>query len=92
VLVTGIAAFASAARVVEPGQKIAICRDLEDNMVLECCRAARATVLITGDSDLLDLATVVPRVSGLRRLRIFSARAYLESRPPSSAAASNRLR
>jgi putative PIN family toxin of toxin-antitoxin system len=91
-LVTGIAAFASAARVVEPQKKIAICRDPEDNMVLECCRAARATVLITGDSDLLDLAPVVPRVSGLRRLRILSARAYLERRLPSSAAALNRRR
>ena len=33
-LVTGIAGFVSAARVVEPRQRIAICRDPEDNMVL----------------------------------------------------------
>jgi hypothetical protein len=49
-------------------------------MVLECCRAARATVLITGDGDLLALAKAVTQVSGLRRLRILSPRAYLETR------------
>jgi hypothetical protein len=49
-------------------------------MVLECCVAARATVLITGDSELLELAPGVSRVSGLRRLRILSLRAYLGAR------------
>ena len=78
-LVTGFATFVAAARVVESRQEVAICRDPEDNVVLECCRAARATVLITGDSDLLELATVVPRVSGLRQLRILTPRSYLES-------------
>ena len=77
-LVAGMAAFVSAARLVEPVQPIAICRDPEDNMVLECCRAARATVLITGDEDLLELAEPVTRISGLRRLRIVSPRAYLD--------------
>ena len=79
-LVTGIAAFVAAARVVEPTKPVVMCRDAEDNMVLECCRAARATVLVTGDGDLLALAKAVTKVSGLRRLRILSPRAYLETR------------
>jgi putative PIN family toxin of toxin-antitoxin system len=84
-LVSGIAAFASGTRLVKPRQRLAICRDPEDDMVLDSCLAARAAVLITGDGDLLDLASMVPHVSGLRRLRIMSPRTYLESLPPHSA-------
>jgi putative PIN family toxin of toxin-antitoxin system len=84
-LVMGIAAFVTAARLVEPTKPVMLCRDPEDNMVLECCRAARATVLITGDRDLLALANAVTQFSGLRRLRILSPRAYLETRQKRSA-------
>jgi len=84
-LVVGIGAFVSAARLVEPPYPIAICRDPEDNMVLECCCTARATVLITGDADLLELAELAARMRGLRRLRIVSPRAYLERSKPRSA-------
>jgi putative PIN family toxin of toxin-antitoxin system len=83
-LVSGIAAFASAARLVRARHQVGICRDPEDDMVLDCCRAARAAVLITGDDDLLELAPLVSRVSGLRRLRILRPRAYLEGRLPRS--------
>lgn len=54
-LISGIAAFVSKANIVKPGKKIEICRDGEDNMVLECCYAARAEYLITGDKDLLSI-------------------------------------
>ena len=77
-LVSGIAAFVAAARVVVPTRPVAICRDPEDDMVLECCRAARASVLITGDRDLLDLAATAPRTAGLRRLAILTPRAFTE--------------
>ncbi|MEW6215631.1 MAG: putative toxin-antitoxin system toxin component, PIN family [Nitrospirota bacterium] len=32
-----------------------ICKDAEDNMLLECCLEAKANFLITGDKDLLDI-------------------------------------
>jgi putative PIN family toxin of toxin-antitoxin system len=54
-LITGIAAFASVARVVFPQKTLSLCRDPKDNMVLECCHEARADILITGDRDLLEL-------------------------------------
>jgi putative PIN family toxin of toxin-antitoxin system len=54
-LISGIAAFVSKSKVVEPVKKIDICRDKEDNMLLECCFAAHAEYLITGDKDLLSI-------------------------------------
>ncbi len=83
-LVSGIAALVSGARVVTPRLPITLCRDPEDDMVLECCRAARATVLITGDRDLLDLAAQAIRTAGLRRLAILSPRAFVERTVPAA--------
>lgn len=77
-LVAGIAAFVAEARVVETTKTVRLCRDPKDDMVLECCRAARASFLITGDRDLLDLN--VSGVAGLRRLRIVTPRTYLDRR------------
>jgi len=54
-LITGIAAVVSNAKIVYPSEKLSLCRDPEDNMVLECCLAAKAKLLITGDRDLLDI-------------------------------------
>ena len=54
-LIAGIAAFVKAAEIVYPSRRISLCRDAEDNMLLECCHEAKADFLITGDSDLLDL-------------------------------------
>ena len=54
-LIAGIAAFVTKAKVVNPQKKFIICRDPEDNMVLDCCFAAGADILITGDKDLLDI-------------------------------------
>lgn len=54
-LITGIAAFVAGANFVIPHKRLAFCRDAEDDMVLECCLAARAEILLTGDKDLLDI-------------------------------------
>lgn len=84
-LVSGIAAFVAEARVVFPTRRVILCRDPEDDMVLECCRAARASVLMTGDQDLLDLAPKVPHSAGLRRLAILTPRAFIERALPHAA-------
>jgi putative PIN family toxin of toxin-antitoxin system len=70
-LISGIAAFAIRLNAVYPKQKIAVCRDPEDNMVVECCIEARANILITGDKDLLELASLIPT------LKILTPRQYL---------------
>jgi predicted nucleic acid-binding protein len=75
---SGIAAFVAEARVVVPTHAVVLSRDPKDDMVLECCRAARASVLITGDRDLLDLAGRVGRTVGLRRLDIVTPRTFVE--------------
>ena len=75
-LVAGIAALLVRARVVVPAKTIHICRDPGDNMLLECSRAAKADVLLTGDKDLLSLAGTIESV-GLKRLRILKTRRYL---------------
>jgi len=76
-LVSGMAAFVADARVVVPTRSVALCRDPGDNMVLECCQAARASVLITGDRDILDLAERAPRTAGLGRLAAHSLPPWL---------------
>ena len=72
VLVSGIASFVSKAEVVSPQTKLAICRDMGDNMVLECCLAARAEFLISGDKDLLTIENLPFEV------RILTPRRYVE--------------
>ena len=72
-LITGIAAFVSRAKLVEPQRKLSICRDPEDNMLLECCVAAGANMLITGDKDLLDIKELP------LRLKILTPRQYLQN-------------
>jgi len=70
-LISGIAAFVSGARVVYPTGKITLCRDPDDNMLLECCKSGRADYLITGDRDLLD-------IEGLPfNLQVVSPRSFL---------------
>lgn len=53
-LITGIAAFVVNAKMVFPRKRLKLCRDAKDNMVLECCHAAKARILVTGDKDFLD--------------------------------------
>lgn len=57
-LVSGISACVSCARVVYPDEKVVLCRDSKDDMLLECCLASGATLLITGDRDLLEIGTL----------------------------------
>lgn len=58
ILIAGIATVVSTATVTTTGKKLKISRDPEDDMVLECCLAARAAFLITGDKDLLTIETL----------------------------------
>ena len=58
ILIAGIATVVSAASVVIPRKKLKASRDPEDNMVLECCLAARADCVISGDKDLLTIETL----------------------------------
>ena len=76
-LVSGIAAFVSGAHLVVPRERLAICRDPDDDMVLECCAAANADVLLTGDRDLLDIDLRALPAGGLGRLRIVRPRTFL---------------
>jgi putative PIN family toxin of toxin-antitoxin system len=78
-LVAGMAAFVAEAQVVVTRRSLRVCRDPADNMVLECCLAARADFLVTGDRDLLDLPAAVMRASGLGQLRIMTPRAYVSA-------------
>jgi len=71
-LISGIAAFVSKAVVVSPKKKLLICRDPQDNLVLECCIEAGADLLITGDKDLLDIKTLP------FKLKILTSRMYLK--------------
>lgn len=71
-LISGIAAFVTRIRVILPDKKLAICRDTEDNMILECCLKAGADFLITGDKDLLEIKDLP------FQLKILSPRKYLE--------------
>jgi uncharacterized protein len=57
-LISGLASIAAQATVVYPRKKLALCRDPKNNMLLECCLAAKADVLITGDKDLLALRSL----------------------------------
>ncbi len=76
VLVAGIAAFVSDAKVCNPKKRLIISRDPEDNMVIECCLAADSDLLITGDRDLLDIPRSDIRAAGLRKLRILRPSDY----------------
>jgi uncharacterized protein len=79
VLVAGTGAFVASARTVTPAVPVRACRDPGDDMVLECCVAARADLLLTGDRDLLDLDRDLLGAAGLGSLRVLTPRAYLAS-------------
>lgn len=71
-LIAGIAAVVSHAKIVYPTEKLSLCRDPEDDMLLECCHAAKAKILITGDRDLLDITDLPFELS------IITAQAFLK--------------
>jgi len=45
----------SVATFVFPKEKISLCRDPEDNIILECASAGKVDKIVTGDTDLLSL-------------------------------------
>jgi putative PIN family toxin of toxin-antitoxin system len=73
-LISGIAAFVSKAIVISPHKKLYICRDPEDNIILECCLEAKADILITGDKDLLEINDLPFKT------KILTLRRYLKNR------------
>jgi len=77
IILAGIAAFLSDARITYPCKPIRICRDEEDNMILECCAEARVDYLITGDKDLLEIDLNTLRKVGLTHLKILNPRSAL---------------
>ena len=74
-LIAGISAFVSKIKVIYPDLKIDICRDKSDNMVIECCVAAKADFLITGDKDLLSIKDLP------YKFKILSPREYIRILP-----------
>jgi putative PIN family toxin of toxin-antitoxin system len=51
-----------------------VCRDPDDDMILECAVNSRAEVIITGDKDLLSLGT-------FQGIRILTSAEYLAAAP-----------
>jgi len=76
-LLSGIASFVVNAKVICPKKRLSICRDAEDDMILECCLAANADFLITGDKDLLEMEKTKLK-KNLPKLRIVTPRTFLE--------------
>lgn len=60
------------------GEVHGICRDPNDDYILECAMKAGAQLIIAGDKDLLAL-------KGYRSIRIVTCRQYLEFNPTSDA-------
>jgi putative PIN family toxin of toxin-antitoxin system len=60
----------SLATVIVPISHVAVCRDPDDNCVLECALEGHAEYIITGDKDLLDLENF--KVLGSSVYRTFS--------------------
>jgi len=73
-LISGLASFVARTIVVYPRKKIFLCRDPEDNMLIECCLESKANFLITGDKDLLDMKPLT------FQLKILSPRKFIEQR------------
>lgn len=65
--------IAGRGEVVIPDRRVSVCRDTDDNMVLEAALAGRADYIVTGDEDLLVIGTyegieIVPAHVFLERL------------------------
>lgn len=73
-LISGLASFVAKTVVVYPRKNLFLCRDPEDNMLIECCLESKANFLITGDKDLLDMKALT------FQLRILSPRKFIEQR------------
>ena len=76
-LVVGIAAFVSRATIVNPKVRLSICHDSKDNMILECCLAAKADFLVTGDKDLLSTSKRELKKHRLGKLKMLTPEQFL---------------
>ncbi|MDE3094690.1 MAG: putative toxin-antitoxin system toxin component, PIN family [Chloroflexota bacterium] len=70
-----VALLATFAEVVEPAVLVDVCRDPDDNRVLEAAVAGSADCIVTGDGDLLALAAYesIPIVTPARFLAVLAA-------------------
>jgi predicted nucleic acid-binding protein len=68
----------TAVRITLNGSLTAICRDPKDDFILECASLGNADLIVTGDKDLLALAT-------FRSTRILTPRQYLDLAQPQRA-------
>ena len=59
-------------QLIDPGEPLKVCRDPDDDRVLECALAAVAEVIVSGDRDLQDLGS-------FRDTPIMSPRGFLDS-------------
>ena len=64
-------------KVVRIRRRIGICRDPTDNKYLETALAARATMIVSRDKDLLALTDEQMRKAGIQRVEILSPSAFL---------------
>jgi len=60
-------------------RSVAICREEEDNIILEACLAAKADYLITGDRDLTEIEPSSLSTVGLKKLKILTPRNCLSN-------------
>jgi uncharacterized protein len=68
-----LAAISELAKEVKPMERVAVVeKDEPDNRVLECALAAKATIIVSGDSHLRELGS-------FQRIRILSPRAFLDA-------------
>ncbi len=68
-----LTAIGEFAKEVKPTERVAaVEKDEPDNRILECALAAKATIVVSGDSHLCDLGS-------FRRIRILSPRAFLDA-------------
>jgi len=77
VLIAGLATLLMDAGIIYPQRLISVCRDAEDNILLDACLAAKADYLITGDKDLLDIDSNSLKSVGLKKLKILSPRDFV---------------
>jgi len=54
-----------------------VCRDPDDDVILDCAVAGNADMIVTGDKDLLALDPFTPPMDSDRRIRIVRAREFL---------------
>ncbi len=68
-------AWRALAEVVSPESRLCVCRDEDDNSVLECALDSHAEYIITGDGDLLDLG----EFKGIKIVRVSDCLQLLEN-------------